>query len=131
MAGALLFDELSDIDRAYLENMSLHEGWKVFVRLLNEKCAEANAAVIRVDPDSENYERKLAECQRKARFMSEFCSRILESMDFHISKLVTEKVVEDDRNEKIRMVQEMIRGVGAVAGPEILTINNRRTIQEP
>lgn len=126
MAKVLLLNELNDVDRAYLENMSIHEGWKVFVRLLNEKCAEANAAVIKIDPDSENYEKKLAECQRKARFMSEFCSHVLESMDSHISKLVTEQAAENEQQEKIRQIQEMMKAVGAVAGPEILAINGRR-----
>lgn len=120
MARVLLADSLNDVDRAYLENLQHHEGYKVLVRLLNEKCSQANADVIRLDPDVPNYEKLLAEKQKKARFMSEFCSDVLGSMDAHINALVTQQTEEQEQQEKIRRLQEIARAVGAVAGPEII-----------
>lgn len=124
----LLANELNDVDRSYLENLTHHEGYKVLVRLLNDQCAQANADVIKVDPESPDYEKKLAERQRKARFMSEFCTNVLSSVDSHVYAITRERIDKAAEEEDARQLLEVIRTAGAIRGPEITAINSRRAI---
>jgi hypothetical protein len=79
-----LGNDLDDIEKAYLGNLSRHEGFKVLLKLGEDACKQATEAVISLDPMSDNYPTKLASLQNTARAINSFCSSFFGSVDWHV-----------------------------------------------
>ena len=82
--ATLLGTDLDDVEKAYLGNLSRHEGFKVLKKLGDAACRQATEAVISLDPLTDNYPAKLASLQNTARAINSFCSSFFGSVEWHV-----------------------------------------------
>ena len=82
--ASLLGADLDEVEKAYLGNLSRHEGFKVLRKLGEDACKKATEAVISLDPTTDNYPVKLASLQTTARAINSFCSSFFGSVEWHI-----------------------------------------------
>jgi hypothetical protein len=82
----LLGQTLTPTERLYLGSLSMHDGFPVLKKLMEEACRFVNEDVIKTDPEAEkrDYERVLAVRQQRARNINEFCFALLKNMDANI-----------------------------------------------
>lgn len=79
----LLGGELTVQEQAHLAQLKLLPCYPVLVKLLNAACLRATQDTIRLDPETEDYERKVTERTRRARCWTEFSDLIFSSIDYH------------------------------------------------
>lgn len=96
----LLGESLTLTEKVILANMTLHEGWKVLQKLMNEACTKANEAVIKLDPADTNYDRQVKVLQSRARNMNEFCLSVLKSASWQVNEGMTEEADRQNKTEE-------------------------------
>jgi hypothetical protein len=104
-AKMLLRDELTDVEKAELANMTLHPGFQVLKRMMAEHCQNTTEAVIKLDPMVDGYERKLALLQITSRATNDFCSSVLRS----ISVLRNDSVEQQQEEAAMSALMTQIR----------------------
>ena len=112
-AKMLLRDELTDIEKAELANMTLHPGFEILKRMMAEHCQMTTEAVIRLDPAESDYERKLARLQITSLATNDFCSSVLRSVSVLRDDSVEQQQEEAARTALMRQVREAQRAVVA------------------
>lgn len=113
MAKMLLRDELTDVEKAELANLTLHPGFEVLKRMMAEHCKATTELVIKLDPMTDNYERKLASLQNTARATNDFCSSVLLSISVLRNSSIEEQQEEAARSALIQQIKEAQRAVAA------------------
>ena len=93
----LLMESLTTPERVMLGQMTSVGGYKVLVKLFDAACSRATADVVKLDPESSDFERVLAERQRRARAINEFCASVLKSIDYHVDLIRQEAVAEEEQ----------------------------------
>lgn len=79
----ILAPDLSQAEQAMLAQVALLPGWKILVKILNDAGVRAMQDIVKLDPESEDYERVAVERQRRARYFSEFNGLIVDSVSAH------------------------------------------------
>lgn len=100
----LLCKDLNTIEKVTLGNMSLHPGYEVFKQMISEACRNATEAVIKLDPISDNYEKKLVVLQAKARTLNDFSASLLASIEWHTREGIQEPE-NDAADALLRMLE--------------------------
>lgn len=106
MAKMLLRDELTDIEKAELANMTLHPGFAVLQRMMAEHCKLSTEEVIKLNPMLDGYERKLALLQTTARATNDFCSSVLASIAVLRNASLEDQQEEADRAVLIQRIRD-------------------------
>lgn len=83
MAETPLLPELRIEQALQLGGLTAHPGYPVLQELIRAAVERANAAVIVVNPDDNNYNRMLAAAQQEARAMNKFAKWVLRSILYH------------------------------------------------
>ena len=91
----LLMESLTIPERVMLGQMTSVGGFKVLVKLFDAACSRATADVVKLDPESSDFERVLAERQRRARAINEFCASVMKSIDYHVDLIRREAAAEE------------------------------------
>jgi hypothetical protein len=86
---------LDEVEKAYLGNLSRHEGFKVLQKIGDEYCRSATAAVIKLDPTDDKYEVKLRTLQTIARVANDFCSSFFATVEWSVRESL-EKQKQDE-----------------------------------
>jgi len=97
-----LGEELTQEEKLYLNSLTMHDGWPILVRILNEACKKATEDVIKIDPQIEGYERKLAAAQNTARAKNQFCTDVLKTISWRITEGINELEAEAEKEEHRR-----------------------------
>lgn len=92
----LLREELNLVERTQLGNFTLHPGFEILKRMMAAACTQATERVIKIDPMSDGYERKLAAAQNAARSTNEFCAALLKSLQVHVEAGVKETQQQEE-----------------------------------
>lgn len=92
-------------EKVYLANLVAHPGFRVLQRMMEEACKNAEAEVIRLNPEEDGYEKKLKARQLTARAMADFCTSLIKSFNVH-----TTAAVEEDKQKRL---DEALREAGA------------------
>ena len=95
----MLLRDLSDIERAILVNMTQHQGYPILVQMLHEACENATAEAIRLDPMSDNYEKKLVNLQLLARATHRVCASLLKSIEAHKNRVINDTKEKEEEAE--------------------------------
>jgi hypothetical protein len=95
----MLLRDLGDIDRAILINMTQHQGFPILVRMFHEACESATAEAIKLDPMSDNYEKRLVNLQLMARATHRFCASVLKSIEAHKNRVLQDSQQEEEDAE--------------------------------
>jgi len=118
----LLMESLTVPERVMLGQMTSVGGYKVLVKLFDAACSRATADVVKLDPESADFERVLAERQRRARAINEFCASVLKSIDYHVDLIRQEAVAEE---------QEVVDIVAKTFGIHKVPPKAKKVIGEP
>jgi hypothetical protein len=106
-APKILVPDLPQAKKVMLLQTTMTPGWKVIVEIANEACRQAMTDTIKLDPESEDYERVCVERQRRARNMTEFSDLLMRSIHTHADDVRRVEQKEDD---------EAVERVGAMFG---------------
>lgn len=96
----LLGEDLTAEEKLYLNALTNHEGFPVLVKLLNEACKKATEEVIKIDPQDNNYERKLAAAQNTARAKNSFCTDVIKTIRWRVVEGVNEIAIEKQEEKR-------------------------------
>src|SRR5208282_1630607 len=77
-------------------------GWKVIIEIANEACRMAMQDTIKLDPESDDYERVVVERQRRARNITEFSDLLMRSIHEHADAV--RKVEQKEDQEAVERV---------------------------
>lgn len=101
----ILSPNMSPAKKVLLLQTIMTPGWKVVIEMANEACQVAAQDTIRLDPESEDYERVCVERQRRARNITEFSDLLMKSIHTHADSL--RKVEQKEEDEAVGRVAEM------------------------
>ncbi len=79
----ILSPTLTQAKKVMLAQTIMTPGWKVVIVIANEACRVAMQDTIKLDPESEDYERVCVERQRRARNITEFSDLLMRSIHVH------------------------------------------------
>ncbi len=96
----ILSPNLTQAEKLLLAQTVSTPGWKVVVKIANEACARFTEDTIRLDPETEDYERIVVERQRRARNASEFSDDLMKSVHAHADSIRKVDVAEQEEAEK-------------------------------
>ena len=103
----ILSPDLSPAKKALLLQVILSPGWKVIEEIANEACLRFTQDIIRLDPESEDYERVAQTRTLRARNASEFSDLLFKSIVVHANSIRQAQAKEDS---------EVVESVGAAFG---------------
>ena len=103
----ILSPDLSPTKKALLLQVILSPGWKVVEEIANEACLRFTQDIIRLDPESEDYERVAQTRTLRARNASEFSDLLFKSIVVHANSIRQTQAKED---------REVVESVGAAFG---------------
>lgn len=86
----LLGENLTFEEQIILAQLTSQPGWNILVRMMAEACRNATEAVIKLDPQAERYNEKLAGLQTTARAMNKFSTEVLDSIKVHNRRALEE-----------------------------------------
>lgn len=114
----IVLPELSVPEKALLMQTTHTPGWKVVVKLANALCAKFTEDMLRLDPESEDYERVCVERQRRARIASEFSDQLMSAIHSHAEAV--RLVAKKEEEEAVESVENMfgIHSRKELTGPE-------------
>jgi hypothetical protein len=92
---SILSPNLSPAKKALLLQVMLTPGWKVVEELANEACLTFTQDILRLDPESEDYERVNVTRTLRARNASEFSELLFRSIVEHANAVRQVKTVEE------------------------------------
>lgn len=107
----LLFDTLSQPERAALATLSHHPGYDVLVRMMQESCKRITERLAKLDPLAQDYSEKLPLLHLQCRTVNEFCSSVLKSVEFQARiAVIQQSMSEDEVRKLLDEVQNQIKG---------------------
>lgn len=111
----LMMDELGVGEKVLLANLSLHPGYKVLEKLFGAACSQATQDVIKLDPLTDDFERKLMYLQQAARTVNRYTTLVLRSIDYHAgcAKYETEQADQDVESRVNQVERELTTGAGS------------------
>jgi hypothetical protein len=83
MALPLLLGELLEGEQMNLASLLKHPGYPALEKLLMASCRRATEDLVRLNPSTEGYEKKLVYLQWKAQERNEHTMEILRSISYH------------------------------------------------
>jgi hypothetical protein len=83
----ILEPDLAQAKKVMLAQTIMTPGWKVVVEIANSACRSAMQDTIKLDPESEDYERVVIERQRRARNITEFSDLLMRSIHEHADSI--------------------------------------------
>lgn len=95
----LCYDSLSFEDKTYLRALSKHPGYVILRKLMEDACRQATEAVIKLNPESENYSNVLKSRQIVARTTNDFCATLVKSIVMHTEAAETEEKVNKEQED--------------------------------
>lgn len=101
----ILSPTLTQAKKVMLAQTIMTPGWKVVIEIANEACRVAMQDTIKLDPESEDYERVCVERQRRARNITEFSDLLMRSIHVHADAI--RRVEQQEEEEAVGRVQEM------------------------
>jgi len=104
-AATILSPDLTQAKKVMLTQTTLTPGWKVVIEIANEACLRFTQDIIRLDPESGDYERVSQTRTLRARFATEFSDSLFRSIQTHASSVRKVEDVED--TEAVYRVGEM------------------------
>jgi hypothetical protein len=84
LSKVLLGEYLTQTERLYLRSLPDHDGFPVLKKLFDQVCRLATEDVVKLDPEDEHYERKLAARTQRARDFNEFAGCIIKSFNANV-----------------------------------------------
>lgn len=100
-ARKILSDDMSILKKSLLLQTTLTPGFKVIVEMANDACLRFTQDIVRLDPESPEYERIVAERQRRARYASEFSDLLFQSVFEHAGSIQKQETQEEQEAEEI------------------------------
>lgn len=91
----LLADELTQMERVLLSRIVHDPGFKVLQKLFDSACTRATEDIVKLNPEELDYERRVAERQRKARSVHWFSELVRKSVIYHVDRIKTQDNVEE------------------------------------
>ena len=101
----ILSPNLTQAKKVMLAQTIMTPGWKVVIEIANEACRSAMQDTIKLDPESEDYERVCVERQRRARNITEFSDLLMRSIHDHAVRSARWSSREED--EAVGRVQDV------------------------
>jgi hypothetical protein len=102
---AILSPNLSQAKKASLLQVILSPGWKVVEEIANEACLRYTQDIIRLDPESEDYDRVSQTRTLRARNATEYSDLLLHSIVEHANSVRKVEAVETE--EAVSRVGDM------------------------
>lgn len=102
----LLGENLTFEEQITLAQLTSQPGWAILVRMMAEACRNATEAVIKLDPQAERYNEKLAGLQTTARAMNKFSTEVLDSVKVHNRRALEES---ERKNSPVKVVEKGTR----------------------
>lgn len=93
---AILSPNLSQAKKASLLQVVLSPGWKVVEEIANEACLRYTQDIIRLDPESEDYDRVSQTRTLRARNATEYSDLLLHSIVEHANSVRKIEAVEEE-----------------------------------
>jgi hypothetical protein len=103
--NAILSPNLSQAKKASLLQVVLSPGWKTVEEIANEACLRYTQDIIRLDPESEDYDRVSQTRTLRARNATEFCDLLLRSIAEHANSI--RKIEDVEEENTVAKVGEM------------------------
>lgn len=102
----LMYAGLNPQKRLYLRAIIEHPGFAVVRELLEDACRQATQAVIKLNPEDENYDTLVKARQMTARLTNELAGMLIKSMIMHAetSKMETAAKTEETVEAKPTLV---------------------------
>jgi hypothetical protein len=101
-AVKILCEDLLPAEKAMLLQVINTPGWKVVEKIANAACLRATQDTIKLDPESEDYERVCVERQRRARNITEFSDLLMRSIYEHAKTIrIVEKKEEEAAVDRV------------------------------
>jgi|SRR5271155_956784 len=94
-AAKIILPELPITKKVLLTQVVATPGWKVVIEIANEACRMAMTDTIKLDPESDDYERVVVERQRRARNITEFSDQLMRSIHEHADSVKKSEQKED------------------------------------
>lgn len=104
-AAKILVPDLPIAKKVALAQVISTPGWQVVIEIANEACRNAMTDTIKLDPESEDYERVVVERQRRARNIAEFSDNLMRSIHEHAVSI--RKVENREEAEAVASVAAM------------------------
>jgi hypothetical protein len=95
----ILCPDLSAAEKTMLLQTINTPGWKVVVKITNEACLQATQDIIRLNPESQDYERVNATRAARARTMTEFSNSLMKAVYTHADAIKRTNIQEDKEIE--------------------------------
>jgi copper oxidase (laccase) domain-containing protein len=92
----ILSPDLTQSEKVSLTQVTLVPGWKTVIKIANEACLRATQDTIKLDPESEDYERVCVERQRRARNITEFSDLFFHSIQTHADSVRRVEATEEE-----------------------------------
>lgn len=104
-AQTILSPDLAQVKKVLLAQTIMTPGWKVVIEIANEACRVATTDTIKLDPESQDYERICVERQRRARNITEFSDLLMRSIHAHADSI--RRVEAKEEVEAVERVASM------------------------
>lgn len=105
----MLGEKMDDLERVALSNMTLHPGWKVLRKMMDEMCDAATAEVIKVSPKLPNYRELLVDLQLVARATNDAFNSLVRSCEAHCQAAGQDRVEQEQIDIAMRQVEQIRR----------------------
>ena len=91
---------LSLDEKTYLARLSLDPGFVVLRKLMENACEKATAEVIKLDPVTDNYDKRLAALQWTARAKNSFATDLIASIMAYAQSILNAEQVDNEEDEQ-------------------------------
>lgn len=98
-------DGLSVEERMYLSNLSIHPGFLVLKKMIQEACQKANEQVISLNPVDPDFDRKLKVLVVTARAMNSFAASLIKSVQAHVEDSGQSEMPETEEVDLQKMLK--------------------------
>jgi hypothetical protein len=104
MAKMLCRDSLTKEERVLLNHLSMHPGFFVMKKLIDEACRLATAEVVKLDPGDPQYIQKVTAAQLTARATNDFAASLILAIRAHVTALATEESQKTEPEDESRLL---------------------------
>lgn len=84
LSKVFLGEYLTQTERLYLRSLPDHDGFTVLKKLFDQVCRLAHEDVVKLDPEDQQYEKKLAVRVQRERYFNEFAGCIIKSFNANV-----------------------------------------------
>lgn len=91
----LLMNELTQHQRVALRQVTHMPGWEVAMQILAAGCVEAANDISKLNPQEDDYERKVAERGRHSFSVNKYSARVQKSFMYHVDVLKAQAKAEE------------------------------------